>query len=148
LDILVKNGTVLTMDEKGSVIPNGYVAVRGDAIAALGAGDGKEIHAKKTIDARGGLILPGLINCHTHAAMTLFRGLADDLPLMEWLDPVHLSRGKQDGRRFRSHRDSSCLRGNDHVRNHHVLRHVSFRGRGGKSGRHGGNAVPCGRGVV
>jgi 5-methylthioadenosine/S-adenosylhomocysteine deaminase len=85
IDILIKGGTVLTMDDKGSVIPDGYVAVRGDSIAALGQGDGKEIHPRKTIDARGGLILPGLINGHTHAAMTLFRGLADDLPLMEWL---------------------------------------------------------------
>jgi 5-methylthioadenosine/S-adenosylhomocysteine deaminase len=85
MDILLKNGTILTMDEKGSVIPKGFVAVRGDAIVSLGDGDGKEIHARRTIDARGGLILPGLINSHTHAPMTLFRGLADDLPLMEWL---------------------------------------------------------------
>jgi 5-methylthioadenosine/S-adenosylhomocysteine deaminase len=85
VDILIKGGAILTMDEEASVIPRGYIAVRGDSIAALGAGDGKEIHARKIIDARGGLILPGLINCHTHAAMTLFRGLADDLPLMEWL---------------------------------------------------------------
>lgn len=85
IDILLKNGTILTMDGQGSVIRRGYVAVRGDSIAALGTGDGSEISAKKIIDARGGLILPGLINSHTHAAMTLFRGLADDLPLMEWL---------------------------------------------------------------
>jgi 5-methylthioadenosine/S-adenosylhomocysteine deaminase len=83
--ILVRNGTVLTMDEKSSIITCGYVAIRGDTIAELGSGDGKGIHPEKVIDARGGLILPGLINSHTHAAMTLFRGLADDLPLMEWL---------------------------------------------------------------
>ena len=85
VDILVNRGTILTMDKSGSVIPKGYVAIRGDSIAALGAGDGQGIHARKIIDARGGLILPGLINAHTHAAMSLFRGLADDLPLMEWL---------------------------------------------------------------
>ena len=85
MDILIKNGAILTMDEKGSTIPNGYLAVRGDVIASLGEGNGGEIRASKTIDARGGLVLPGLINGHTHAAMTLFRGLADDLPLMEWL---------------------------------------------------------------
>jgi len=84
-DILLKNGTILTMDKKGSLIPQGHLAVRGDSIAALGEGDGKAIRAKKVIDAGGGLILPGLINAHTHAAMTLFRGLADDLPLMDWL---------------------------------------------------------------
>ena len=84
-DILLKNGTILTMNKKGSLIPKGHLAVRGDSIAVLGEGDGTGIRAKKVIDARGGLILPGLINAHTHAAMTLFRGLADDLPLMEWL---------------------------------------------------------------
>lgn len=84
-DILIRNGILLTMDEKGSTISGGYVAIRGDSIAALGSGDGNGIHAHKIIDARGGLILPGLINSHTHAAMTLFRGLADDLPLREWL---------------------------------------------------------------
>lgn len=85
MDILVKNGAILTMDEKASTIPNGYLAVQGGVIADLGEGNGDEIRASKTIDARGGLVLPGLINGHTHAAMTLFRGLADDLPLMEWL---------------------------------------------------------------
>jgi 5-methylthioadenosine/S-adenosylhomocysteine deaminase len=86
IDILIKNGTILTMDAKGTVISRGYIAVQGDVIAMLGSGDGKEMHPTKTIDARGGLVLPGLINGHTHAAMTLFRGLADDLPLMEWLN--------------------------------------------------------------
>jgi 5-methylthioadenosine/S-adenosylhomocysteine deaminase len=84
-DILLKGGTLLTMDKIGSVIPGGYLAVRGDSIAQLGGGDGKGIRAKKVVDVRGGIILPGLINGHTHAAMSLFRGLADDLPLMEWL---------------------------------------------------------------
>jgi 5-methylthioadenosine/S-adenosylhomocysteine deaminase len=84
-DILLKGGTILTMDKKGSLIPRGHLAIRGDSIAALGEGDGNGIKARKVIDTRGGLILPGLINAHTHAAMTLFRGLADDLPLMEWL---------------------------------------------------------------
>jgi 5-methylthioadenosine/S-adenosylhomocysteine deaminase len=84
-DLLIRNGTLLTMNDKSSMITCGYVAVCGDSIAELGYGDGKGIHAKKVIDAGDGLILPGLINSHTHAAMTLFRGLADDLPLMEWL---------------------------------------------------------------
>lgn len=84
-DILLKNGTILTMDRAGTVLCPGYLAVQGDAIAVLGEGDGKGIQAKRVIDGRGGLILPGLINAHTHAAMTLFRGLADDLPLMDWL---------------------------------------------------------------
>jgi 5-methylthioadenosine/S-adenosylhomocysteine deaminase len=84
-DILLKNATVLTMDKDASLIPQGYVAIQGDSIVELGDGNGKALRSRKVIDARGGLILPGLINAHTHAAMSLFRGLADDLPLMEWL---------------------------------------------------------------
>lgn len=86
-DLIVRNGTVITMDPQGTRIPEGAVAVVGDRIVALGAAaDFDGWHARRTIDARGGIILPGLINTHTHAAMTLFRGLADDLPLMSWLN--------------------------------------------------------------
>jgi 5-methylthioadenosine/S-adenosylhomocysteine deaminase len=85
-DIAIKNGTILTMDEKNSVIENGLLGIRRDSISYVDRATKKGIEAKKVIDAGGGIILPGLINCHTHAAMTLFRGLADDLPLMEWLN--------------------------------------------------------------
>jgi 5-methylthioadenosine/S-adenosylhomocysteine deaminase len=87
MDILIRNGRVLTMDPDQTVIPDGAVAIRGDHIAAVGAsatvGAGS---ARKVIDAGGGIIMPGLVNTHTHAAMTLFRGLADDVPLMSWLN--------------------------------------------------------------
>ena len=86
VDILIKNGTILTMDPQTSVIENGLLGIKGDTISYMGREDDDGFHPKKTIDARGGLILPGLINGHTHAAMSLFRGLADDLPLMEWLN--------------------------------------------------------------
>lgn len=84
-DIIIKNGTVLTMDPHNSVIENGEVDIMGDTVVRVGPPDSEPSHAQTTIDAEGGLILPGLINGHTHAAMSLFRGLADDLPLMEWL---------------------------------------------------------------
>lgn len=86
IDILIRNGTVLTMDPDLTVIADGVVAISGDRITAVGPAEtvsGRPVH--HTIDAKGGLILPGLINTHTHAAMTCFRGLADDLPLMTWL---------------------------------------------------------------
>jgi 5-methylthioadenosine/S-adenosylhomocysteine deaminase len=86
-DILVKNGTVLTMDHQQRQIPDGAVAVTGDCIAAVGPAEAfSGWHAVRVIDARGGIIMPGLVNTHTHAAMTCFRGLADDLPLMTWLN--------------------------------------------------------------
>lgn len=86
-DILIKNGIILKMDAANSVIENGYIGIRRDIISTIDSGSpGPEVKADKEIDAQGGIILPGLINAHTHAAMTLFRGLADDLPLMEWLN--------------------------------------------------------------
>ena len=85
-DIAIKNGTILTMDAKNSIIENGLLGIKQDFISYIGEATKKSIEAKKIIDAEGGIVLPGLINGHTHAAMTLFRGLADDLPLMEWLN--------------------------------------------------------------
>jgi len=84
-DILVHNGTILTMDSQNNIIHNGMVAISGSTISYIGKGKKNTIKAKRNLDTKGGLILPGLINSHTHAAMSLFRGLADDLPLMEWL---------------------------------------------------------------
>ena len=85
-DIIIKNGTILTMDNENSVFENGRLCVKGDIIVRVGDLDDGSFAARKLVDAKGGLILPGLVNGHTHAAMSLFRGLADDLPLMEWLN--------------------------------------------------------------
>jgi 5-methylthioadenosine/S-adenosylhomocysteine deaminase len=86
-DILVANGTVLTLDANGTEIRNGAVAIARDSIAAVGpAEELSDWRASRIIDARGGIIMPGLINTHTHASMTCFRGLADDLQLMTWLN--------------------------------------------------------------
>ena len=86
-DLLITNGIVLTMDPQRPMIDNGAVAITGDTITAVDSVAGLgTLAARETIDAAGGIIMPGLINTHTHAAMTLFRGLADDLPLMTWLN--------------------------------------------------------------
>lgn len=86
-DILVSNGTVLTMDSKDTQLRNGVVAIEKDEIIAVGHMDEFSTwKASRVIDARGGIIMPGLVNAHTHASMTCFRGLADDLPLMTWLN--------------------------------------------------------------
>ena len=86
-DLLITNGIVMTMDPGDRTIEKGSVAVCGDTIMAVGpAAEVGTTAAKETIDAAGGIIMPGLVNTHTHAAMTLFRGLADDLPLMAWLN--------------------------------------------------------------
>ncbi|MBF0573932.1 MAG: amidohydrolase [Desulfamplus sp.] len=87
MDILIKNGVVLTIDSQMRRIDNGYVAVKNSKIVEIGESkDLAATQAKEVIDAKGGIIMPGLINSHTHASMTLFRGIADDLPLMDWLN--------------------------------------------------------------
>ncbi len=86
-DLLVSNGTVVTMDASRAIVENGAVVVKGDTIVAVGPRSEIESRydAKQTIDAKGGLILPGFINGHTHVPMTLFRGLHDDVTLNDWL---------------------------------------------------------------
>ena len=87
VSLVVTNAHVLTMDAEGRAFPAGAVAIDGRDIAAVGAAAdvAARFQGRETIDARGQVVLPGLINTHTHAPMVLYRGLADDLALMEWL---------------------------------------------------------------
>ena len=86
VDLLVTGGTVITMDGTHRIIENGAIAVRDGQIVSVGsAGELKRTRAKQTINATGKVIIPGLINTHTHVPMSLFRGIADDLDLNEWL---------------------------------------------------------------
>ena len=81
VDLLIINATVLTMDEDKNVYENGLVAVTENKIVAVTDGsDLEEFEAKKVIDAEGGIVMPGMINTHTHASMAVFRSLADDVP--------------------------------------------------------------------
>jgi 5-methylthioadenosine/S-adenosylhomocysteine deaminase len=83
-DLLLTNAHVLTMDDEFSVHVPGVVSIRAGEIIAVGPpSDGFE--ARETIDCRGRVVMPGLVNAHTHAPMTLVRGLADDLRLDVWL---------------------------------------------------------------
>jgi 5-methylthioadenosine/S-adenosylhomocysteine deaminase len=88
-DLLVTGATIVSMDSDRRVIENGFLAVRGDEIVAMGQDVTlrypKGIVAKTLIDASGKLIIPGLINGHTHIPMTLMRGLIDDVVLDDWL---------------------------------------------------------------
>ncbi|MEJ7605329.1 MAG: amidohydrolase [Bryobacteraceae bacterium] len=87
-DLIVTARHVVTMDAERRVIENGAVAVRGQRIAGVGtrADIDRKFQAKARIDAGKAIVTPGLINTHTHAAMSLFRGIADDLRLQEWLE--------------------------------------------------------------
>jgi len=87
VDYIIRGGTVVTMDGAGTIIENGAVAVRRDRIVAVGRASDidSKYNAGRVIDASYRVIMPGLINTHTHVPMGLFRGIADDLVLMEWL---------------------------------------------------------------
>jgi 5-methylthioadenosine/S-adenosylhomocysteine deaminase len=86
-DLLLVNAIVLTMDEDLNRYEPGAVAIRGDAILAVGpeAEVRKEYAAGQVLDCGGKVLMPGLVNAHTHVPMTLLRGLADDLRLDVWL---------------------------------------------------------------
>jgi 5-methylthioadenosine/S-adenosylhomocysteine deaminase len=87
VDMIVRGGTVVTMDGSRRVIENGGVAVKNGRIVAVGesAEIDRNYAAREVVNATGRVVIPGLINGHTHVPMTLFRGLADDLDLQEWL---------------------------------------------------------------
>jgi 5-methylthioadenosine/S-adenosylhomocysteine deaminase len=79
---------VVTMDGQRRVIENGAIAVTGDHIVAVGtrAQIDKDYQPKQRVDRPDAILAPGLINTHTHAAMSLFRGIADDMKLQDWLE--------------------------------------------------------------
>ena len=87
VDLIVRGGTVVTMDGSRRVIENGGVAIKNGRIVAVDniANIDRNYAAREAVDATGKVVIPGLINGHTHVPMTLFRGLADDLDLQEWL---------------------------------------------------------------
>ena len=87
-DIVIHNGIIVTVNPDFDIVDDGLVCVKDGKIKQVEAGSGDQPlpEARETIDAGGGIIMPGLVNAHTHLPMTLFRGLADDLPLTKWLN--------------------------------------------------------------
>jgi 5-methylthioadenosine/S-adenosylhomocysteine deaminase len=87
-DLVVYNGTIVTVNASFEIIPDGLLCIKSGKLERVEALSEKSSlpAADKTLNAGGGIILPGLVNTHTHLPMTLFRGLADDLPLDTWLN--------------------------------------------------------------
>lgn len=83
-DIAITGGTLLTLSANMEIIEDAAIGIRDGRIALVDKH--RLLSAKKTIDAQGNLVLPGLVNTHTHLPMVCFRGMADDLPLMDWLN--------------------------------------------------------------
>jgi 5-methylthioadenosine/S-adenosylhomocysteine deaminase len=87
VSLVITNGIVVTVDGGNRVITPGAVAIDGTDIVAVDSADNirRQFRGRETIDASGQVVMPGLVNTHTHAPMVLFRGLADDLALQDWL---------------------------------------------------------------
>jgi 5-methylthioadenosine/S-adenosylhomocysteine deaminase len=87
-DILITGGTLMTMSAGMEIIEDSVVGIKDGLIVAVGRNSDQgyaALKTKDTIDASGCIVMPGLVNTHTHLPMVCFRGMADDLPLMEWL---------------------------------------------------------------
>lgn len=83
-DTIIKNAYILTMDPSVGDIENGVVVIENGTIKEIGTST--QCSAEKIIDAKGSVLMPGLINTHCHAGMTIFRGYADDMQLQDWLE--------------------------------------------------------------
>ncbi len=85
--ILIENGSIVTVDDNNQVYKRGYLFIEDDLIVAVGEGEAPEKYRKadKVIDASLMVIMPGMVNAHTHLFQTFIRGLADDKPLLDWL---------------------------------------------------------------
>jgi 5-methylthioadenosine/S-adenosylhomocysteine deaminase len=90
IDLLITGGTVVTENAERRIIPDGAIAILGDTIIAVAPADEVKLaySAKRTIDASGRFIFPGLINTHTHLFQTFIKGLGEGLSLYEWVDSI------------------------------------------------------------
>ncbi|MFD3156195.1 amidohydrolase [Haloimpatiens sp. FM7330] len=86
MKILIKNTLIITMDKDNEIIDKGYVLIKDKKIVKVDSGEYEgKLEEVKVIDGNNYCVMPGLINCHTHASMTLLRGVGEGLPLMRWL---------------------------------------------------------------
>ncbi|MGE4283677.1 MAG: amidohydrolase [Clostridia bacterium] len=85
MNTLIKNAAIVTMENEDKIIQNGYITIVDDKITYVGEQLPKDFLPQVIIEGKGRVVLPGLINAHTHTPMVLLRSYADDLPLQEWL---------------------------------------------------------------
>jgi 5-methylthioadenosine/S-adenosylhomocysteine deaminase len=88
LDTLIINGIIVTVNPDFDILDNGWIGIKDGEILFIQKHVPAEVipNSIETFDASGGIVMPGLVNTHTHLPMSIFRGLADDLPLMTWLN--------------------------------------------------------------
>ncbi len=84
-DVLIKNAELITIDESMPLITNGYIGIKGGRIDFISDSLPENVEAREIIDGRNKIAMPGLVNAHSHSAMTLMRNYADDMALEKWL---------------------------------------------------------------
>ncbi len=85
LDLLIKNVDIITMDNASMVIKNGHIGIKDGRISLISSSLPEDVNSKDEIDGKGKIAMPGLVNAHSHSAMTLMRNYADDIALETWL---------------------------------------------------------------
>ena len=85
-DILIKNARIITMNESLDTLGNGFIGISSGRIEMIGNKLPPGTNAKTVIDAAGDIVMPGLVNAHTHSPMSIYRGMADDIALFDWLN--------------------------------------------------------------
>jgi 5-methylthioadenosine/S-adenosylhomocysteine deaminase len=87
-DTIIHNGIIVTVNRDFDILNDGFICINDGKIEVISSGlaDFTTYQSENIIDARGGIVMPGLVNTHTHLPMNLLRGIADDLPLFEWLN--------------------------------------------------------------
>ncbi|MEM2896435.1 MAG: amidohydrolase [Candidatus Bathyarchaeia archaeon] len=90
VDLLIKNGKIVTMDNERTIIDSGSIAIEEGKIIAVGKSDAltKEYKSEFTVDAKDKIVIPGLINTHTHLYQNLLKGMTDSLTLVDWISEV------------------------------------------------------------
>ncbi len=131
IDLIVLGDHVVSMDAAGTVYENGAVAIDDGLIVAVGPADAitAAYSAVETLNGEDRVVMPGLVNGHSHAAMTLLRGVADDLALMDWLNNYIFPAEVQfvDAEFVRIGTELACWE-NDSRRDNLVCRHVLLSG--------------------
>ncbi len=85
-DLIIQNGLIITLNDANEILDQGDVMIKDGKIESISEGSCHQTQAETVIDASGCIVMPGLVNSHTHLPMSLFRGMADDLELMTWLN--------------------------------------------------------------
>ena len=88
-DIIIKNATILTLNEKSEIIDNGWIAIKDGKIIGMGNGGNNNYTSKEVIYAKGKVVMPGLVNTHSHVAMVLLRGADDSSKLADWISDMN-----------------------------------------------------------